>query len=351
MTQPSGQTNPPGAAAGGLADLLPPEEGIAFGQAFPARTLLKVAILAALLVALNLRTFDWLVRKWLADPNWTHGFVIPLFSLYLLYTRREDLFRALVDARQRPAASQGRSALTRAVRAISPRGDLLGSAGFFIMLLGLAGEFFGVYPIKNYWISQVFMVFALFGLVLWLAGPKVIRVTWLPILFLIFAMPISDTIYTRISVPLQNLGASGARIILRLLGVQIVSTASALELVSKSGIVRPLNVAEACSGMRLLMAFLALGVAMAYLDDKPIWQRVVLVGLAVPIAVFCNVIRVAITAWMFYIDKEQFGQDFMHHFTGMLMLIPAFLMLWAIAWVLHHLYMDDDEPAPAEEQA
>lgn len=98
-----------------------------------------------------------------------------------------------------------------------------------------------------------------------------------------------------------------------------------------------LDVAEACSGMRLLMAFLALGVAMAYLDDKPIWQRMVLVAAAIPIAILCNVIRVAITCWMYYIDRKELGEEFMHYFTGVLMLVPAFLMLWGLARLLRAL--------------
>ncbi len=343
MTQSSGQNHPSQGASGSLADMLAPESGIDFGQAFPKSALARIGILAILMFALQARWFEWLFKKWVADPNWTHGFIIPLFSLYLIYARRDDLYAAMCASRDW-ARSSARSGW---LRSLSPRRDLLGVLGLLIMLSGLAGEFLGVYPVKNYWVSQVCMVVMVFGLVLWLAGPKVIRVLWLPILYLVFAMPISDTIYTRISVPLQNVSAKGAMAVLQLLGVDIHSSASALTLTSVSGVARQLTVAEACSGMRLLMAFLALGVAMAYLDDKPVWQRVVLVGMAVPIAVFCNVIRVAITCWMYYIDKEQFGQDFMHTFTGLLMLIPAFLLLWLIAWVMRHLYVEEPEEAPA----
>ncbi len=217
------------------------------------------------------------------------------------------------------------------------------------MLFCLAFEILWRYPGQNYWLSQICMIGVLFGLVLYLGGAPTIRVTWLPILFLVFAIPIAPRVYTAISLPLQNISARGAVVIFRALQVQITSSASALELISRSGEVRPLTVAEACSGMKLLMAFLALGVAMAYLDYKPIWQRVILVASAIPIAIFCNVIRVAITCWMFYIDEPDLGQDFMHYFTGMLMLIPAFALLWVLSWILRNIFVE--RPAEARRSA
>jgi exosortase len=160
-------------------------------------------------------------------------------------------------------------------------------------------------------------------------------------------MPISDRIYAQVALPLQNLSAKGSMLMLRVLGVQISSQASSLELISRSGQVHPLAVAEACSGMRLLMAFMALGVAMAYLDYKPLWQRLTLVAAGIPIAVFCNVVRVSITSWMYYIDKPELGQDFMHYFTGVLMLIPALGLLWLLSWILRKMVVEvDEEPAP-----
>ncbi len=322
---------PRGAAAGtaspqaqpvvrSLADLVAAPEAPGPKESYSRQTLLKAAVLVGLLVLLNYRHLDWLVRKWLRDPDWTQGFVIPLFSLYLLYSRRHDLFAA----RRRTSAW-----------------------GLAIMVFFLAFEVLGLYPGRNYWLSQVSMIGVVFGLVLYLAGGATIRVTWLPILFLLFAIPISPRVYTAMSVPLQNLAAKGSVLIFRAMQKQIGSSASSIELISRSGQLRELTVAEACSGMKLLMAFVALGVAMAYLDYKPLWQRLILVAAAIPIAVFCNVIRVAITAWMFYIDKPELGQDFMHYFTGMLMLIPAFGLLWLLSWILKHLLVE----APAEAAA
>ncbi|RLC66413.1 MAG: hypothetical protein DRI52_12080 [Chloroflexi bacterium] len=279
-------------------------------------TWIKIAILSGLMLFLQMPHLRWLVKKWISDPNWSHGFVIPLFSLYLLYSRRNALFAA------------------------KPR---ISVWGLVLMILCLAGEILGIFPVRNYWVSQLFMVGMIFGLVWYLAGGQVMRVVWLPILFLIFAIPLPELLYSRIALPLQNFAARGAVAMLQLFKVSISSIASSLHIISRSGVERNLTVAEACSGMRLLMAFLALGVAMAYLDYKPIWQRIILVIAAIPIAIFCNVIRVAITCWMYYIDEPELGQDFMHHFTGVLMLIPAFAMLWVLAWIIQHIFVEETE--------
>ena len=186
------------------------------------------------------------------------------------------------------------------------------------------------------------------SLLLFLAGWRIFKITWLPVLFLVFAMPIPESIYDLISVPHQNLAASGSAAILTLAGVEIVVEKSMLMVTNIHGVIEPLRVEEACSGIRLLLAFLALSVAMAYLTDRPVWQRVVLVGLGVPVAFGCNVLRVTITAVMFVIDKRELGQDFMHEFTGMLMLIPAALSLWAVAWLMNRLFIEEEVAEAAQ---
>ncbi len=302
-------------AARRLSDRIVEAPTLGFADAFSRPTLIRLGLLVGLLVALHYKLLVVLVLSW-KDPNWTHGFIIPLFSIYLLYSRRDELY------------------------AVKRKPSLV---GLFIMVVSIAAEVIAVFQVRNYWLAQMGMVGVVFGLLLYLGGWGVLRLTWLPVIFLIFALPIPSIIYSQLSLPLQNLAARGSVLILKLFQVNITSTASQLGLISQAGVQRQLTVAEACSGMRLLMAFVALGVAMAYLDYKPVWQRVVLVLAAVPIAVFCNVLRVTITCSMYYFDKPEFGQKFMHTFTGILMLIPAFLMLWALAWIIRNVFIEHPE--------
>ncbi|MGB2819874.1 MAG: exosortase/archaeosortase family protein [Phycisphaerae bacterium] len=307
--------------SGSLAEMVSESSGPTFRESFPPGTCARVLVLAGLFVWLNFWQFPILLERW-TDPDWSHGFLIPLFSLYFLYSRRQELFEA-----------HRRVCLW----------------GLGIMVAGIGQVLVGVYPIQNQWISHMGMIPILIGLVLYLAGPATIRITWLPIAFLAFAMPMPGALYSRIALPLQNLAATASHVILRLCGVVVVVKQSALTLLSVTGVERALTVAEACSGMRMLMAFLALGVAMAYLDERPIWQRVVLVVMAIPIAILCNVMRVVITSAMYIWDRPVLGQKFMHSFTGMLMLVPALLMLWGLSRLLRSLFVEDEEDEEADQ--
>jgi exosortase len=312
----------PKATTGSLAEMVVETAAPTFRQSFPLETCARIAVLAGVLVWMNFWQLRIMVRTWMDDGNWSHGFLIPLFSIYFLYSRRDELFSA-------------------------PRRVCMWGLG--LMLFGIFWGLAGVYFKQAYrsgmfvWFSHVGIIPTIMGLVLYLAGPKVLRVVWLPIAFLIFAMPLPPDKYAEFALPLQNLAAAASAAILSLCGVDIVQKASELTLKSVSGIQRDLTVAEACSGVRMLVAFMALGVAMAYLDDKPIWQRVTLVLMGVPIAVASNVMRVIITSTAYVMDQPEFGKDFMHSFTGMLMLIPALAMLWGLGWILQHLFVADDQ--------
>lgn len=322
MRESTDQVRTPDVArAGSLTDRISVSGESSFRNSFPPSTLVKVAVLGGLFLAVNFWHLPSLVLKWGTDPNWAHGFLIPLFSVYLLYVRWEDL----CSARRRTCLW-----------------------GLPVMILGILMVLVGYHPHVPLWASQVSMPIVLLGLVLYLGGPAVVRVTWLPILYLALAMPIPERLYRLISVPLQDLAALGSANILRIFGVEMKVTASFIQIVSLTGEVHSLTVAEACSGIRSLMAYVALGVAWAYLEQRSIWQRLVLVASTVPIAVLCNILRVAITCEMFVIDRAEMGQGFMHGFVGMLMLIPAVIMFWLLALLMQKLFIEvDDGDGPA----
>jgi exosortase len=292
------------------------------GERFSPATWVKIAVFAGLLGAVHHWQLPLLVGIWRRDLNWSHGFLIPLFSLYLLYARREELRAA-------------------------PRRICLW--GLPILIFGLIWQILAYYPVRNNWLTFLSMTVILFGLVLYLAGPQVIRLTWVPIFFLAFAMPLPKRLYTQIALPLQEFAALASTILLRIFGTEIEVTKSHLTIAGRSGAPYELTVAEACSGVRSLMAFVAIGVAIAYLENRPTWQRVILVIMTIPIAILINVIRVSITGTMYVIDRPELGQKFMHEFLGMVMLIPAFLLLWALGWLLQHLLIEEEEQ-PLETQ-
>ena len=291
----------------------------------------KIAILGVLFLGLNSWQFPNLYYQWML-PNWQHGWAIPAFALLMLFLRRHDLMAAPRDA--------------------GPWSMWLGVA---VIFLGMVAEAGGVI-IGTRFISGAGMIITLLGLVWCMCGWSVLVRTAVPIMFLIFAIPLPDTIYKGISFPLQNFAAGSASSLLAVLGVRLEVSASAMNVWGQGGQEYHLTVEEACIGIRSMMAFMALGVVFAYLEERPAWQRIVLVLIIIPVAIFVNVLRVMITAGMFVIDKPDLGRDFMHEFTGLLMLIPAALIMGGIWWVLKKIYTEEEEDqevvlAPVTESA
>ena len=277
---------------------------------------IKILVLAAAFVVLTWWQYPRLVKVWINDSNWTHGFIIPLFSLFLLYQRRADI-----------AAAHRKSCWW----------------GLPILLVGIAAMLYCVYPVQNVWLSQLCMLVILFGMVLLVGGWQLAKWTWLPIAYLALAMPLPGTLYERIAYPLQEVAAAAAAGLLRMIGAEVYVQASELSGLSWTGQPIQLTVAEACSGVRSLMAFVALGVAMAYIDNRPMWQRLVLLATILPVAVLVNIARVFITTYMHVIDRPELGTGFSHTFIGMIMLIPAGLLFLLISWLLRSLFVEDDD--------
>ena len=321
MTQTMGDNINRRPGEGSLADLVSVSNAPQAGNSLSVETYIKIAVLGALFIIVNLWQWPFLWGNWVHEEDWQHGLVIPLFSLYLIYSRRQELLAATRKA---------------------------SFWGLPIMIGSLLLIMVGFYPLGVYFVSHVGMVFLLLGLVLYMAGPHVLKVTYIPILYWLFAMPWPKMLYSRVAFPLQNLAAKGSALLLGASGMDITATGSSLDIVNIHQKSVSLEVAEACSGIHSLMAYLALGVALAYLEDRPVWQRVTLVLCIVPVAIFTNILRVAITGTMFYIDHPDWGVKVMHELTGLLMLVPTFLILWLISWMLKRMFVEvDEDEAPA----
>jgi len=102
-------------------------------------------------------------------------------------------------------------------------------------------------------------------------------------------------------------------------------------------------VAGACSGMRSLMAFVALGLAMAYMTRRPLWHRVALAALVVPVALMCNILRVIITGGFQMYGHSELASGTPHTLLGLLMFGLGFAMYLAILWGLDHIFVEDDD--------
>ena len=298
----------------------------------------KTATVAGLLVFLFRDELARIVHLWVTDPSWSHGFLIPLFSLYFVNQRRREIL-ALQPVRD-PLADLLHARQPGRLQPGQTRPNYLG----LVLLLGtLAFYVFNLVSPAGYaYFRPLAMIAAAGAVVLFLGGWRLIRYTWLPIVFLVFAVPLPRRYYVGLTMPMRQMAATVATALLNLVG-DLEATASGviIDVVYQGQRLEPaLNVAEACSGMRLLMAFLALGVAMAYLHDRPIWQRCVLLASTVPIAVLCNIVRVTVTGFIYVLADPRYTQGIYHDMLGLAMLPLAFGIYGALAWFMSSLFVD-----------
>ncbi|HNX27307.1 MAG TPA: exosortase/archaeosortase family protein [Phycisphaerae bacterium] len=299
-----------------LADMIKGQDEAAKAPSLPFYVWIKIIVLGALVLLFFRDEVIQLWKTWRGNVNWSHGFIIPFFSCYLIYAWWDKITK--IPCR-------------------------IWLPGIFVILLAMVGKAYGLIVLHNMWSAQLMLPLMIWGLVLYLCGPRMAMVLFVPIFFLELAMPLPDRLYNLMSLPMQNLSARMATSILQLFGVQISVSASYMQVVSISGVHHSLEVAEACSGMRSLMAFIALGVAMAYLDERPFWERLVIMLAGIPIALICNILRVTLTCSMFVLDMKELGEGFMHNMMGMALLVPALILLFLLAKLLDGLYVEEDD--------
>jgi exosortase len=169
------------------------------------------------------------------------------------------------------------------------------------------------------------------------------RVAWFPILFLLLAVPLPQSLYVDLTFPLRKFATAASAAIMPVFvsGLYTEAQAVVIDYILPNGTRGQLNVEEACSGMRLLMAFVTLGVAMAYLGDRPNWQRLVMVAGCVPIAIFCNTIRVTTTGLFFVYGHEDLAKGTPHQLLGLAMLAIALASFGLLGYLLNHLFVEE----------
>lgn len=269
---------------------------------------LGIALIAVPIALLYMDDVVRLVPRWWDDPNYTHGFFVPLFTLYFVWEKWDKL------------------------KAMPVKGSLLGLP---LLLLGVAVKLWTLFYHSPF-VSCSSMILVIAGAVLLAAGWGVFRETAVPIFFLILMMPLPTPIYNRIALPMRRFAAIVSTFVLHGLGVPILREGNTIVLAQ-----RTLEVAEACSGMRFLTGFIALGVAFAYLCRRPMWERVALVASSLPIAVLSNAVRVTVIALLAHWGYDSFVDGPPHSATAIVLFAFAAAALAIEYYVLSHLFIEE----------
>lgn len=284
-----------------------------------SRTSVAAAAASAALIAVIFRhNIIHFGISWSTDGNYSHGFLVPLISLYF----------ANQAAARGPVRPGGGAALGAALLA----GALAVKLATVVVSVGTLGD--------------LALVAALAGVCSLLAGAEALRRYGFAIAFLVFMIPMPVALYAAIASPLQLTVSRVASVLLNATGVPVLTEGNMMTL---PGGVR-MFVAEACSGMRQLTGFLALTAAVAYLSGRPWWYRAAVVVSSVPVAMTANVARVALTGYIMYFVNPQYASGTYHTIEGLFMLGFGLALLRAGCWVLDQvveLTRPPDPPAPA----
>jgi exosortase len=267
--------------------------------------LITLIVLTFLLVLAYLDTFSLVMEEW-SKPLYSHGYIIPIFSLGLMWVRFQP-FRPV------PAIERW--------------------IGLGVLVLGLSIRLFGVYmtmaPLDRYsFLVSIFGVFMLVG------GWHTIRWAGPALGFLFFMLPLPSVLEQNVLWRLQTLASVGSTFILQTMGVAAFREGNLIKVPGAD-----LNIADACSGLRMLTIFFALAVAMVFLIERPWWDKFIILLSAIPIALIVNIIRITATGLLYMAvgPENEFAKKIGHDWAGLFMMPLALGFLWMELQILERL--------------
>ena len=276
------------------------------------------AITGLLLIGLlALMYADVLVRlqqQWYDEPDYSHGFLVPIVVGYLVWERWERL------------------------RVLKTESDI---RGLFLLVFGLLALIVGSLGAELFF-QRFSLIMVIAGLVLFLLGKGFLRALLFPIACLFFMIPLPTIVVNTVAFPLQLFAAKTAAFCLLNFGIPAMREGNLIVLAGTT-----LEVAEACSGIRSLQALMALGTIYAYFSQDVMWKRLALIALSVPIAIIANAFRVTGTGLLAHYWGTEAAEGFYHTMSGWLIFVVAFLLLVACGLVLSRMRGDRRKGAPA----
>ncbi len=260
--------------------------------------------LLPLIAWLYARVIPALVDDWWNDPNFSHGFLVPLFSIFLVWQDRKRLSELPV----RPSWL-----------------GLVGIAGAMtVLIVGTLGA--------ELFLSRSSLILLIAGIILHFLGWAHLRALLFPLGFLFLMVPIPTILFNQITIPLQFLASQMASGLVAELGVPVLRQGNIIQLPGMA-----LEVAEACSGIRSLMSLTTVAVIYAYFLESKWGPRLLLAVSAVPIAVLANGLRVTGTALLAHYWSKEAAEGFFHNFSGWLVFVLSLLMLFGLQSLMSYV--------------
>jgi exosortase len=256
-----------------------------------------------------------LVHRWSQDPQYTHGYVVPLFAAAVLWLRRDQF--------------------------PGPTRSSLGSVGLVWLLLAAVARLVG-YLLAFEWLEIGSLLPATIGVV-WLAyGRRTVLWAWPAFALMLFILPWPWQVDQLLTHPLRRLATVCSTFALQILGVPALSRGNVIVIGNME-----VGVIEACSGLGMLMTFFALSTAVAFAIDRPRVDKALIFLSAVPIALLMNVIRITVTVFLFQYADAETARIVFHDVAGWVMMPMALVALGGLVGLLNCLWIvEEARPVP-----
>lgn len=253
------------------------------------------------------------ISRWSSEPQYSHGFIIPLIAVGLGWIRRNKI-------------PQGTAACS--------------AAGLALLLAGLICHLCGTWFYAEA-VDSAGLLISIAGTVLLVWGRQFFRGVWPAIAFLGFMVPLPFQLERLLADPLQLLGASLSAWLIQSFGIPALAQGNIILMDDVQ-----LGVAEACSGLRMLMVFVAISAATILISNRARWEKILILLSSIPIALISNVLRIVLTAIAHQYASRQMADLIFHDLSGWLMMPLAMLLLFLQLKLVDCLFVDVPEHAP-----
>jgi exosortase len=273
----------------------------------PRAMVISVLILASSLVWALWPVLMSMNQRWNSDPRYAHGYLVPMFALALLWMRPNGL-----------------------------QGSKISGSSWGLVLVGLAAAIQvggGYYRVAS--VEGLALLPYLAGLSLLIGGWPALKWSWPSIAFLIFMIPLPWRVENALGPPLQWVATTVSTYLLQTLGFMAFAEGNVIQLnQAKIGVV------EACSGLSMLITFIALSTAVALVVKRPLLDRIVLVVSSIPVALLANIIRITATGILHDTVGGRVADAFYHDLAGWLMIPLALILYWFEIWLLSRILIE-----------
>ncbi len=258
-----------------------------------------VAVVALCLLVIYGDAIAWMVNRWASD-EYNHAYMIPFVAVYLFWLRAKEL------------------------RTLNPAGSWLGpvviALGLLLQVLGALSAIFEI--------AQYGLVVSIWGVVIAATGLRSLSLLWVPLVYLLFMVPLPNFMQTSLTAGLQLLSSQIGVLVIRAAGLSVFLEGNVIDLGSYQ-----LQVAEACSGMRYLFPLMSFGFLCAVLMRGRWWQRAILFLSTIPITILMNSLRIGIIGILVNHYGIEQAEGFLHDFEGWVIFMSCVVILFAEIWI------------------